>query len=226
VPGLEIGQGDRADGGELGLARVGAVDAVDQLVRFTPGDLVLVVVAAHDGSGLLLLGQLQFIRAELGMKQQIHGQRKDLVGVAFERVPGEGGGVIVASSLDVRGLGFEQVVHGVAVHFGRAAGAPCLPVKADQAGFRWSLIARAARDEHRAVDEGKLVVFLQKDHDAVVELNAPGLLRVKLVQLGGRDSLPGLGLLGVHNERAQERDEECGDAEALTNAHRRTSLRG
>ena len=57
VPGLEIVDGDRADGGQLRLAGVGAVGAVDQLGRLAVGDFVFVVVAADDAGGFLLLGQ-------------------------------------------------------------------------------------------------------------------------------------------------------------------------
>ena len=196
VPGLQVGKRDGADGGELRLARVGAVDAVDQLGRFALGDSVLIVVAAHDGRGFLLLGELQFFRAEFGMKQQVHGQRKDLVGVAFQRIPGERGGIVVAVGLNVRGLGFEQIVHGVAVHLRGSAGAPCLAVEADEAGLGGIFVARAAGNEHRAGDERQLVVFLQEDDDAVLELDALGLLRMKGVQRRNGDLLPGLGLLG------------------------------
>jgi hypothetical protein len=89
VPGLQVVESDGADGGQLRLARVGAVGAVDQLGRFALGDARLVVVAADDAGGFLLLGQLQLFLVEFGMQEQVEGQREDLVGIAFERVPGE-----------------------------------------------------------------------------------------------------------------------------------------
>ena len=146
VPGLQVGQRDGADGGELRLARVGTVGAVDQLGRFALGDSVLIVVAANDRRGFLLLRQLQLFRAEFGMKEQVHGQRKDLVGIALERVPRDRGRIVVAVGLNVRGLGFEQVVHRVAVHLRGAAGAPRLAVEADQ-GRPWPGLHRASRRE-------------------------------------------------------------------------------
>ena len=196
VPGLQVGDCDCADGGQLRLAGVGAVDAVDQLRRFALGDASLIVVAAHDGRGFLLLGELELLLAESGMKKQVHGEREDLIGVAFERVPGDRGGIVIARCLNMRGLGFEQIVHGVAAHFFGAAGAPGLAVESDEAGFGRVFVSRAAGDEHGTVDEGQLMVFLQEDHDAVFELDAFGLLRMEGVEGRNGDLLPGLGLLG------------------------------
>ena len=79
VPRLQVAQSDGADGGKFGLARVGAVDTVDELVGFAIGDAILIVVAANDPRGLLLLRKLQLVCAELRVKEQVHGERKDLV---------------------------------------------------------------------------------------------------------------------------------------------------
>ena len=177
VPGLQIGKSDFADSGEFGLPRVGTVDAVDQLGRFALGNSILIVVAAHNARGLLLLRQLQFFRTEFGMEQEVHGQRKHLVGIALERIPGERGRVVVALGFNVRGLGFEQVIHGVAVHLFRSAGAPRLLINPDEAGLGGIDVARAAGYEHRAGDERQFMVLLEEDHDAILELDAFGLLR-------------------------------------------------
>ena len=66
----------------------------------------------------------------------------------------------------------------------------------DEAGFRGIDIARAAGDEHLAGDERQFVVFFEEDHDAVLELDALGLLRVELVEFGNGNLLPRFGLLG------------------------------
>ncbi len=76
VPGLQIGHRDRADGGQLRLARVGAVGAIDQLGRFAARDAVLIVVAAHDARGLLLLRQLQLFRVEFGWRSKSMASEK------------------------------------------------------------------------------------------------------------------------------------------------------
>ena len=68
----------------------------------------------------------------------------------------------------MRGFGFELIVHGVAVHGSGAAGTPSLAVEADQSSFGGVLIARATVNEHRAVDEGQLVILLQEDDNAVL----------------------------------------------------------
>ena len=87
VPGLQIVEGDRADGGQLRLAGVGAIGPVSQLGRLAFGDLGFIVVAANDSRGLLLLGQLELFLVEFGMQKQVYSQRKDLVRIAFERIP-------------------------------------------------------------------------------------------------------------------------------------------
>jgi len=93
VPGVEVGDGDSADGGELGLAGVGALGTVDELGSFAAGDFAFIVVAADDAGGGLLLGELELFRAEFGVEEQVHGEREDLIGVSFEGVPGDAGGV-------------------------------------------------------------------------------------------------------------------------------------
>ena len=118
------------------------------------------------------------------------------------------GRIRAAAGFDVGSLGFEQVVHGVAVHFGGAAGAPCLPVEVDQAGLGRVFVARAAGDQDRAVDERQLVVFLEKDDDAVLEFDALGLLRLEFVQRGDGDFFPGFVLLGGGGEGDGEGEEE------------------
>ena len=81
-------------------------------------------------------------------------------------------------------------------HFCGAAGAPCLAIKLDQAGLGRVLVARTARNQHRAGDERQFVILLQEEDDAVLELDSLGLVRLELVQLGNGNLLPWLGLLG------------------------------
>jgi hypothetical protein len=50
------------------------------------------------------------------------------------------------------------------------------------------------------------VIFLQKDHNAVFELDAPGLLRLELVQLGDGNLLPGFFLLGGEGDGGEQGD--------------------
>ena len=148
----------------------------------------------------------ELFRAEFGMQEQVHGERKDLVGIALERIPREGGGVFVARGLNVRGFGFEQIVEGVAVHFGCAAGAPGLSVETDEARLGGVLVARAAGNEDRAGDEGQFVIFLQEEDDAVLQLDAFGLLRLEFVQLGDGNFFPGLALLGGEGDGSKKSD--------------------
>ena len=171
-----------------------------------------VVVAADDAGGLLLLGEFELFLVEFGMEEQVEGKSEDLVGIAFEGIPGERGGVVVASGFNVGCFGFKQVVEGVSVDFGGAAGAPCLAVEADEAGFGGVFIAGAAGNEDGAGDERELMVFLEEDDNAVLELDAFGLLRLEVVKLGDGDFLPGLVLLGGKGDGGEEGG-EAGDGE-------------
>ena len=197
MPGLQVGDGDLADGGELGLAGVRAVGPIDQLGGFAVGDSCLIVIAPDDAGGFLLLGEAEFLLVELGMEKQVQSQGKYLVGVGFERIPRQGGGIGAAGGFDVGRLGFEQVVHGVAVHFGGAAGAPGLAVEVNQPGLGRILVARAAGDQHRSIDKRQFVIFLEEDHDAVLELNAFGLLRFELDAAGESGSSPRVSPAGL-----------------------------
>ena len=96
----------------------------------------------------------------------------------------------------MRGLGLQQVVHGVAAHLFGAAGAPGLAVQADQAGFGWGLVAPATGNQDRPGNEGQLVVFLEEDYDAILQLDAFGLVGIELMQLGNGNLFPGFALLG------------------------------
>ena len=81
-----------------------------------------------------------------------------------------------------------------------AATALCLLLAFPAALF----IARAARDQHRTEDKWQFVILLQEEDDAVLELNARGLMRFELVQLGDGNLLPGLALLGDRRRRKRE----------------------
>jgi hypothetical protein len=54
------------------------------------------------------------------------------------------------------------------------------------------------------------MIDLKEDHDAILELDARGLLGMKFVQRGDGDFLPGLGLLGGERtwKKSQSRGEE------------------
>ena len=154
MPCLQIVEGNRADGGQLRLAGVGRVGAVDELGGFAAGDLAFIVVAADDARGHLLLGELELFGGEFGMKKQVHSQREDLVGVGLERVPGERRGIDVAGGFDVRGLGFEQVVEGVAARSWRCRWCARSAIEIDEAGFGGVFIARAAGESTEPETKG------------------------------------------------------------------------
>ena len=162
VPRLQVVHRNRADSSQLRLPCVRAVGAVHQLGRLAAGNLVFLVVAPDNPRGHLLLRQFELFRAELRVKQQVHGERKHLVGVAFERVPRHRRGIHVSPGFNVRGLGFQQVIQRITAQLRSAAGAPRLPIKRHQPRFGRILVPLAARNQHRAVNKRQLVILLQK----------------------------------------------------------------
>ena len=69
-------------------------------------------------------------------------------------------------------------------------------INSDEAGLGGIDVAPPPGMSTRAGDEGQLVILLEEDHDAILELDAFRLLRMKFVQRGDGNLLPGLGLLG------------------------------
>src|SRR6185437_9215876 len=63
-----------------------------------------------------------------------------------------------------------------------AAGAPGGAVQVDEAGLVRRYIARAAANVDGSVNERQLVVGLKQNYQAVLQLNARGLLRMERVQ--------------------------------------------
>ena len=90
----------------------------------------------------------------------------------------------------MRGLGLQQIVQRVAVQLGCPAGPPGLPIEANQAGFGLILVSRPARNQHRPGDERQLMIFLEEEDDAILQLDALGLLGFEVVQLGDGNLLP------------------------------------
>ena len=68
--------------------------------------------------------------------------------------------------------------------------APNFPVDIDHAGFGRCFGATAASNASAAVDQGKFMVFLQKNHHPVGEFNAFGLLWVKRGQRSDLELMP------------------------------------
>ena len=151
-----------------------------------------VVVAAGDAGIDLALGECELVGLEGGVEQEVDGGGEDGVEVAFEAGPAQRGGGGAAGGFDAGGFGFELIVELVAVDGGGAAGAPGFAIDGDEADLGGGFIAAAAADEDGAVDEGKLVVFLQEDDEAVGELDALRLLGLEGVERRDGDLLPRL----------------------------------
>ena len=119
-------------------------------------------------------------------------------------------------------LVFHLVVEIVAVDGGGAAGAPGLAVDVDEAGFRGGHVAAASANEDGAVDEGKLVVFLEEDDQAVCKLNALGLLGLELRQRRDGNLLPRL----CWSVRSRRGSGWCGSCLCIESGGRKKSADG
>src|SRR6185437_514598 len=132
------------------------------------------------------------------MKQQVYGQRKHLVRIGLQRIPRERSRLQPAFRLDVRGLGFEQVIHLIAAHLRRTARPPRIPIKRHQPGLPRLLHVRPAFDQDGPRHKRQFMILLQEEHDAVLQLDALRLLRLELLERGNGNLLPRLRLLPVH----------------------------
>ena len=193
VPLPKVVEGDGLDGGVLGLAAVGGVFAVDQLPGDASGDPAGIVVATGDAGFGAALGELQLVLLEVGVEQDLGGDAEDGVEVALQAGPADGGGGLAAAGLDGGGFGVKLLIERVATDGGGAAGAPGAAVERDQAGLGGGFVARAAANEDAAIDERKLVILLEKDDEAVGQLDAPGHDRGEGVERRDGDMLPRLG---------------------------------
>ena len=215
VPCLEVGKGDCGDGGKLRLAGVGAGGAVGELDGFAVCEAAGVVVAAGDAGVHLLPGELELFGLEGGVQQKLDAGGEDGVEVALEAGPAQAGGGETAAGFDAGGFGFELVVKLIAIDLCGSAGAPGLPVQADQADLGGRLVAAAAPDEDAAIDERQLVIFLEKEDESVGQLDPLWLAGMEGAERRDGDPGPGLGLtgllaglLGVDGLRCQQRAQQ------------------
>src|SRR5262249_51579811 len=141
----------------------------------------------------LALGERELVSLEGGVKEKVDGRGEDRVEVALEGRPAQRGVGGASGGFDARGLELELIVELVAVDGVGAAGAPGLAVHGDEADLVSRLFATASTDKDGAVDEGKFVVLLEEDHEAVRELDALGLLRLEGVKRWDRNLFPRLG---------------------------------
>ena len=103
---------------------------------------------------------------------------------------------LASAGLDTCSFGGELVIQLIAADLRATAGAPRLAIERDQANLRGRLIAAATANHYGAVDEWKLVIFLQEDDETIGKLDAARLLRLEGVQRGNGDLRPWLRLRG------------------------------
>src|SRR6202034_2150007 len=105
-----------------------------------------------------------------------------------------------------------------------AASAPDSSEEIDEANLGGGLAARSAANARGAVDERQFVILLQKDHHAVGELDALGLLGMECRKSGHGDLLPVRdlcrGLWDRHEQRGGENRCESNRLEVHFEVHR------
>ena len=122
----------------------------------------------------MALRQFDFVVAEFRLVQQLHHQLENVVEVFLKAGPADRGGVAAGCGFDFSGAGFEEVIHLIAGMRPGSSGSPHLSVNLDQPRFLRGFVARPRADADGAVDQGKLVIFLQENHHTVGEFDAPG----------------------------------------------------
>ncbi len=226
VPVDQVLASDGGDGCVFGHAGVGIVGAVSQFDGFAVGNFADVVVAAGNAVAFFLLREVDFVGAEFGILQHVDECLEDVVEVGLQAREADGGRVGSAAGFYLGGADFEEVVELVAGLSLGAAGAPDLTVNIHQTGFAGGFVDRSAADAGGAVDQRQFVIFLQKDHHAVLEFDALGLLRLESGQRRDRNLLPGRGLRrGVRNG-CEDRGGDQQHRQNEESASLRTSLIG
>ncbi len=97
----------------------------------------------------------------------------------------------LSGGLNARGMSFKEVIKFVSGFAVGAAGAPDIGIDCHHAGFFRGLLTRATTDAHGAINQGQLVVLLEKNDQAVAQLNPPWLLRFELMQRRNGNFVPG-----------------------------------
>src|SRR5208282_6412491 len=128
-----------------------------------------------------------------------------IIEIALEAGPRNGGRVHGAASFNLSGTNFQVVVELIAGLRLGSTRAPDFPVHVQHSDLVRGFRTRSATDACGAIDDREFMVFLQKDHHAVRQLETLGLLRVKCGQGRNRDLLP-IGGLGCSSRgyRAEE----------------------
>ncbi len=145
---------DGGDGRVLGLASVRIVRTVGQLLRLTANDSAHIVITTGNGVVHFFLRQIDFVGAEFGLAQQVIERLENIVEIALQARPRDGGRIGVAAGLNLGGANFEVIVELVAGLCLGSASAPDFAVNVEHAdfvrGFR-SAIRRGCVRCHRSI---------------------------------------------------------------------------
>ncbi len=167
VPLDQVLLGDGGDGRVLRIAAVGIVGPVGEPRDLAPDDAVDVIVAPRNRVECIALGKLEFIGAKRRILQQVHEDFEDIVKVALQARPADGGGINAAASFDFGGAGFEVVVELIAGLRFRSACAPDFSVHVGQADFASRFEPGTTANAGDAINQRQLMIFLQEDDHAV-----------------------------------------------------------
>src|SRR5262249_17488746 len=126
-----------------------------------------------------------------GILQQVDEDFKDIVEIALQTGPMDGGRVDTATRLDTSSPLFQVVVELVTGLGFRPAGSPYFAIDIHQTRLFNRDRTTAAANSCNSVDERELVILLQKNHHTVRQHNALRLRRVKGGQRRDRNIFPG-----------------------------------
>ena len=152
VPVDQILARDGRDGGVFGYAGIGALGTVAELSGLTPNDFIDVIVAPGDGVGHALLRDLQLVRTELRIAQQVEKDFKNVLEVSLQTGQANASGVQTAAGFDLGRVSFQEIIQLVPGLGFDATRAPDFTVNIHKPGFGARLLTRSSTNAREAVN--------------------------------------------------------------------------
>jgi hypothetical protein len=127
---------------------------VCQLGRLALGDFHGIVVATRNLGVELLLGQLDLVRTEFRLSEDLQENLEHVTKISLQARPGNRGRIRSTGGFDSCRPRLQVIVELVSCFTLRAAGAPSLAVNADQPDLVGGFFSRTTTDLREPVDEG------------------------------------------------------------------------
>src|SRR5262245_14513123 len=190
VPVHQVIARDGRDGSVFSNAGVWILRPISELCPFTARDAANVVITARDPIECLVLREINLLAAELRIPQQIVEDLEYIVKIGLKTGEADRRGINAPVCFHLRCAYFEVVVELVAGLCLGSAGSPDLSVDIDQANFFSWFKPRSITNARQGIDDGELMILLQKDHHSVGQLNPFWFLRVERMQCRNWNLLP------------------------------------